>query len=101
MLWRETGSIRLHAPRERVQHVLARWMETDPHARLVAPDRFESADEARRVSTFILREEGDATRVIHAKSAPMALGRGRPPLREEVEAELAQVERLVQAYAGP
>lgn len=104
MQWREAGSIAIDAPRERVEAVLSRWMETDPTVRRVSPERFEAGAPEMGLSTFILREERPgATRIIHARTAPMSIGkvRARDELRSEVEAELQRVERLVRAYGQP
>lgn len=92
------------APSERVFEVLSRWMETDPQARVVSPQRLESQAPGDGVSTFILRADGSRTRIIHARVAPMAVARAkraREELREKVEEELQQVRRLVAAYGAP
>ena len=104
MHWRETGSVLVDAPQERVFEVLARWMETDPQARVVSPQRLESDAPGDGLSTFILRSDGSRTRVIHARAAPMAVSksmRAREELREKVEEELQRVQRLVAAYGAP
>lgn len=104
MQWRETGSIVVDVPRERVEAVLSRWMDTDPSVRRVSPERFEVLAPNAGLSTFIVRDDGSRTRVIHARTSPMQVSRGlraREALRGQVEEELARVERLVRAYAEP
>lgn len=96
MRLRETGSIHLDAPRERVYEVLAQRLAREPGVR-ASHDRLEST---RRdgVSTFILKEDARGTRVIHARTGRAALSlRPREGLRQEVEAELVRLQRLVDA----
>jgi hypothetical protein len=92
---RETGSIVVNAPRERVFEVLQRDMASMAAAVRATPaERLESGP-----STFVLRDAPGGTRVIHARSRPgylLSPSEPRHELRAAVEAELLRVQRLVQ-----
>lgn len=81
---RDTASIVVAAPRDRVEFALERR-----EALRVAPDRFESAQ-----GTFVLRETPAGTRVVCSGTQPF--GRGRDELRHRLEAELFLVRKLVE-----
>ena len=82
---RETGSIVVAAPPERVASALEQRA-----AQQVAPGRFESG-----AGTFVLRQTASGTRVVHARTG--AFGTPREDLRHRVEAELFLVRRLVES----
>jgi hypothetical protein len=89
-LLRETGSILVRAPRDRVFEALMASMQGEPGLR---------AEEARRLdtplSTFVLRDAPGGTQVIHARAAPAALAGPRPreELRATLELELFQLQK--------
>lgn len=96
---RETGSILVRAREDEVLDILRRQLGD---AALVAPGRLESA-RGRTVATYVVRKDAGGTRVVHARSedAPVALGRApREELRRQVEADLFQLQRLVDATRG-
>ena len=91
---RETGSILVNAPRDRVFEVLRRDVAALGSAVRETPrERIEAG-----VSTFVLRDAPGGTRVIHARSRPghlLSPIEPRHELRAAVEAELMRVQRLV------
>ncbi len=85
---RETGSIIVPARKDEVLGVLGQIIGSGAR---VGPDRFESFG-----STYVLRERGDATQIIHARSesTPMALAhREREELRRAVQSDLFDLQR--------
>jgi len=87
-LLRETGSIMVRAPRERVYEVLAASFQGEPRLRVEPGERVEAG-----FSTFVLQDApGGGTKVIHARSAEATLPqlgpRPREALRAQVELEL-------------
>jgi hypothetical protein len=92
---RETGSILVNAPRERVFELLRADMAAMASAVRATPaERLESGP-----ATFVLRDAPGGTRVIHARSRSVFLlspAEPRHELRAAVEAELLRVQRLVQ-----
>lgn len=89
---RETGSILLHAPRERVYALLRRDMADAPGLRATPAHRLEAAHEG---ATYVLRDEGAGTRLFHARSRE-GVFLSRDELRAAVHAELLRVQRLAQ-----
>lgn len=91
---RETGSILVNAPRERVFELLRQDMAVTAAAvRATRAERLEAGP-----ATFVLRDAPGGTRVIHARSRPGSLLSAAEPrheLRAAVEAELLRVQRLV------
>lgn len=84
---RETASIVLAAPRERVALALA---QRDAH--LVAEGRYETAE-----GTFVLQDAPGGTRLVHARTrGGLPLPKPREALRQKVEAELHLVRHLVE-----
>lgn len=91
MTLRETGSISLSAPRDRVFAVLQERMRLEPGVRTVRNDRIESLR-----TTFVLRDESGGTRVVMARleSGPM-FPATRDDLRSAVSQELLTLQKLV------
>ena len=80
---RETGSILVPAPRDRVFEAIRASMEGEPGLRAEGSRRVESP-----FSTFVLRDApGGATEVIHARRESLTLGASRRP-REELRAQV-------------
>lgn len=97
---RETGSILVNAPRDRVYELLRSRLATEPDLR-EAPDRIEAFRPGVGLTTFILRDAPGGTRLIHGRSrdAPMVpTNRPRDELRAAVAAELFDVQRVVEAW---
>ena len=94
---RETGSILVHAPRDRVFEVLRRDIAAGAEAVRATPsERLEAG-----AATFVLRDAPGGTRVIHARSRPgflLSPTEPRHELRAAVEAELLRVQRLVHEH---
>ncbi|GEM_PF-3906945 len=92
---RETGSILVRAPRDRVFEAIKEAMEGEPDLRAEAARRVESP-----FSTFVLRDApGGGTEVIHARRESLTLGASRRPrdeLRAQVELDLF---RLAQKFS--
>lgn len=86
MTLRETGSIHVHAPPDRVQAVLALRIG-EP----VRPGRFEKPD-----ATYVVVQEEGGTRLVLARTrAGPALPGPREDLRHLVESELHAVRKLI------
>lgn len=101
---RETGSILVRAPRDQVYDLLYRRLAHEPSLRAVPAQRLEAAGgSGDRLRTFVLRDEAGGTRVIHARCEPVAtsLLKGPNNLRLAVQAELYQLQNLVQAGGVP
>lgn len=93
MGFRETGSIVVNAPRERVFDVLhERLLATDPGLHSVAAQRIES-----RLRTFVLQDapHGTGTRIVLGRTAPTLRAR-RDELRRDVASELLALQKLVE-----
>lgn len=91
-LLRETGSIMIRAPRDRVYQALAASLSGEPRLRVEPGERVEAG-----LSTFVLQDApGGGTKVIHARAAEAALPqlgpRPREALRAQVEMELFQLQ---------
>lgn len=98
---RETGSILLPAPRERVFELLRDAVDPDGQARTTGDERLVLQHRHGGASTFVLRDEpGGRTRLIGARTAAPGLPSlftHETRLREAVEADLFRVQRLVDA----
>lgn len=97
---RETGSVVLPAPRERVFQILRE--QVDPAARTEAEGVERLVVEHRGArSTFVLRDAPNGhTRLVHARATRPGLAGLLTPegrLREAVEADLFRVRCLVDA----
>jgi hypothetical protein len=98
---RETGSVVLSAPRERVLEILCEGVDPRASVQVEGVDRLvvDGRDGAR--STFVLRDEpGGGTRLIHARAEAPSLRTLFQPesrLREAIEADLFRIQRLVGA----
>lgn len=91
MALRETGSIVLAAPRDRVFETLRARMLQEPGLRTMTAERIESERK-----TFVLRDAPGGTRVVLARLANgPALRAGRDELRLAVSEELLSLQRLV------
>lgn len=91
---RETGSIHVRARRDVVLDILQRHVG---RGALVRPDRLEA-----RGSTYVLRESAEGTHIFHAREEDKTLAlRRRDELRLAVQADLFQVQRLVEASRRP
>lgn len=87
---RETGSILVRARKDVVLDILQRHVGGGA---LVRPDRLEA-----RGATYVVRDLGDDTHVFHARHGENGLAPGRRgELRLAVQAELYQLQRLVEA----
>lgn len=94
---RETGSILVTAPRDRVYEILRREMTDQPGLRDQPGHRLD-AEAAGGARTWVLRDEAGGTRVIHARSRSATIlpaAGPRDELRAAVEAELLRVRRMV------
>jgi hypothetical protein len=88
---RETGSILVKAPADRVFEVLKASMQGEPQLRAEGERRIESS-----LSTFVLRDAPGGTQVIHARREDATLGAMRRPreeLRAQVELELFRLQQ--------
>lgn len=95
---RETGSIVVSAPRERVFAHLRARMAGEPGLHEGA-DRLDG-----RARSFVLRDAPGGTRIIHARSRESAFvpsWRGRDELRAAVAAELFDLQRAVESFDAP
>ena len=95
---RETGSILVQAPRERVFEVLRRELAHAPDLRATPSERLE-ARRAGEASTFVLRDAPGGTRLFHARTREHPIlprQSSRDKLRAAVEAELLRVQRLAE-----
>lgn len=92
MALRETGSIVVPAPRDRVFAVLAQRMAREPGLRTVFDERIES-----RRKTFVLSDDlGGGTRVVMARiEEKPGLPAAREDLRLAVSEELLSLQKLV------
>lgn len=101
---RETGSVVLPAPRERVFQILRQQVDPARVAIAEGTDRLVVETHGAR-STFVLRDApGGQTRLVHARSTRPGLVSFFTPetrLREAVEADLFRVQRLVDAERRP
>lgn len=96
---RETGSILVRAPRDRVFEALRHRLAAEPGVRALDGARLE-AERGDRRTTYVLRDAPDGTRVILARTEPALRGLFAGPreeLRTAVQAELFQVQRLLGA----
>ena len=91
---RETASILVRAPRDRVFALLERRVGDAPGLVRVPSQRLES-----RQDTFVLRDEAEGTRVVLARQEPgfAFAPRPREALRQSVADELLTLQRLVDA----
>jgi hypothetical protein len=91
MTLRETGSILVHAPRERVLEVVRERMAHERGPVTVT----DGVRIASRRATFVLQDgpDGDTTRVVVGRTAPDIAQRAE--LRREVADELMALQRLV------
>lgn len=83
---RETGSILVPAPRDRVFEALAAEFASASAVRVEPGERVEAG-----LSTFVLKDApGGATQVIHARAAPTNYAKlgAREELRAQVDFEL-------------
>jgi hypothetical protein len=91
MARRETGSILVNAPRERVFEALQeRLAKTGSDVRSIRAERIESD---RR--TFVLQDAASGTRIVLGRTAP-TLGARRDELRDQVAQELLALQKLVE-----
>lgn len=90
-LLRETGSILIRAPRQRVYDELKASLADQPNLHAEAARRLDTD-----MATFVLRDAPGGTEVIHARSANAALPvmtRPREELRAAVELELFKLQQ--------
>ena len=91
---RETGSIVVPAPRDRVFAALAERMAGEPELRTVFDERLES-----RRKTFVLSDSvGGGTRVVMGRTAEKpSFPAAREDLRLAVSEELLSLQKLVRS----
>jgi hypothetical protein len=90
MALRETGSILVSAPRDRVFEVVRARMQQEPGLRTMTAERIESER-----STWVLQDAPDGgTRVVHALVQSAFLVRPKAELRRAVTDELLAVQKL-------
>ena len=94
MAIRETGSILVNAPRDRVHAVIAERFLIEPGLHSVGNSRFES-----RRSTIVLQDApGGSTRVVVAREkSGLPLAGRRDDLRNDVSGELLALQKLLEA----
>jgi hypothetical protein len=87
---RETGSIVVPAPRDRVYAIIAERMASEPGLRTVFDERIES-----RRKTFVLSDDVGGTRVVMARTEEKpVLAAARDDLRLAVSEELLSLQKL-------
>lgn len=92
MALRETGSILVHAPRDRVFEVVRARMQGEPGLHTVGAERLESER-----STFVLRDVPGGTKVVGARIVePTFLIRPSAERPRELSDELLAIQKLVQ-----